>query len=68
MRIEIESLVEGVDVSETVTRARFEELCADLFRQTLVPVEQAMPPHIPPYLPVSPHISPYLPGQASRGT
>ena len=61
MRIEIESLVEGVDVSETVTRARFEELCADLFRQTLVPVEQAMPPHTSPYLPISPHTSPYLP-------
>ena len=42
VRIEIESLVEGVDVSETVTRARFEELCADLFRQTLVPVEQVL--------------------------
>ena len=53
MRIEIESLVEGVDVSETVTRARFEELCADLFRQTLVPVEQVMPPHTSPYLPIS---------------
>ncbi len=42
MRVEIESLAEGVDVSETVTRARFEELCADLFRQTLVPVEQVL--------------------------
>jgi len=48
VRIEIESLVEGVDVSETVTRARFEELCADLFRQTLVPVEQVLPPHPSP--------------------
>jgi len=42
VRIEIESLAEGIDVSETVTRARFEELCADLFRQTLVPVEQVL--------------------------
>ena len=33
---------EGVDVSESVTRARFEELCADLFRQTLVPVEKVL--------------------------
>jgi heat shock protein 5 len=42
VRVELESLAEGVDVSETVTRARFEELCADLFRQTLVPVEQVL--------------------------
>jgi len=42
VRIEIESLAEGIDVSETVTRARFEELCADLFRLTLVPVEQVL--------------------------
>ena len=41
-RIEIESIVDGVDVSETVTRARFEELCVDLFRQTLVPVEKVI--------------------------
>jgi len=41
-RIEMESIVDGVDVSETVTRARFEELCADLFRQTLVPVEKVI--------------------------
>ncbi len=38
-KIEIENLVEGVDFSETLTRARFEELCADLFKKTLKPVE-----------------------------
>ena len=38
-KIEIENLVEGVDFKETLTRARFEELCADLFKKTLKPVE-----------------------------
>ena len=41
-RIEIESLLPGLDFSETVTRAKFEELCADLFRQTLLPVERVL--------------------------
>ena len=41
-KIEIENLVEGVDFSETLTRARFEELCNDLFKKTLKPVEQAL--------------------------
>lgn len=41
-KIEIENLVEGVDFSETLTRARFEELCSDLFKKTLKPVEQAL--------------------------
>merc|ERR1712238_509403 len=40
--IEIDSLFEGVDFYTSVTRARFEELCADLFRGTLEPVEKAM--------------------------
>ena len=40
--IEIDSLHEGVDFYSTVTRARFEELCADLFRSTLEPVEKAL--------------------------
>lgn len=41
-KIEIENLVEGVDFKETLTRARFEELCNDLFKKTLKPVEQAL--------------------------
>ena len=41
-RIEIESLYEGVDFYTTITRARFEELCGDLFRATLEPVEKAL--------------------------
>lgn len=41
-KIEIENLVEGVDFKETLTRARFEELCSDLFKKTLKPVEMAL--------------------------
>lgn len=39
--IEIDSLHEGIDFYTSITRARFEELCADLFRGTLEPVEKA---------------------------
>merc|ERR1712220_44039 len=42
VRVEIESLFDGVDFSETLTRARFEELCADLFKKTLTPVQKVM--------------------------
>lgn len=41
-RLEIESLYNGEPFSETLTRARFEELNNDLFRQTLGPVEKVM--------------------------
>merc|ERR1719287_80917 len=37
-RLEIEDLAEGFDFSETLTRARFEELNNDLFKKTLGPV------------------------------
>ena len=40
--IEIDSLFDGIDFYTTLTRARFEELCADLFRSTLEPVEKAL--------------------------
>ncbi|KZC13081.1 PREDICTED: heat shock 70 kDa protein cognate 4 [Dufourea novaeangliae] len=40
--IEIDSLYEGIDFYTSITRARFEELCADLFRSTLEPVEKAL--------------------------
>jgi len=40
--IEIDSLAEGIDFYTSITRARFEELCADLFRGTLEPVEKAL--------------------------
>lgn len=40
--IEIDSLFEGIDFYSQITRARFEELCSDLFRSTLDPVEKAL--------------------------
>merc|ERR1711861_21427 len=41
-QIEIDSLYEGVDFYSSITRARFEDLCADLFRGTLDPVEKVL--------------------------
>ncbi|KAM9999615.1 hypothetical protein ACTFIZ_008077 [Dictyostelium cf. discoideum] len=40
--IEIDSLFEGIDFYTSITRARFEELCADLFRGCLDPVEKVL--------------------------
>merc|ERR1712158_292995 len=40
--IEIDSLFEGIDFYTSITRARFEELCADLFRGTMEPVERSL--------------------------
>lgn len=40
--LEIDCLFEGVDFYISITRARFEELCSDLFRSTLEPVEKAL--------------------------
>jgi heat shock protein 1/8 len=40
--IEIDSLFEGVDFYTSITRARFEELCQDLFRSTMEPVEKVL--------------------------
>jgi len=40
--IEIDALFEGVDFYSNITRARFEEICSDLFRGTLTPVETAL--------------------------
>lgn len=42
VRIEIESFFEGDDFSETLTRAKFEELNMDLFRSTMKPVQKVM--------------------------
>jgi len=41
-RVEIESFYNGEDFSETLTRAKFEELCMDLFRSTLKPVKKVL--------------------------
>merc|ERR1712070_642613 len=40
--IEIDSLFEGIDFYSSITRARFEELCSDLFKGCLEPVEKVM--------------------------
>ena len=40
--IEIDALFDNVDFQATIMRARFEELCGDLFRGTLVPVERVL--------------------------
>jgi len=40
--VEIDSLYDGVDFYSAITRARFEELCADLFRGTLDPVTKSL--------------------------
>lgn len=40
--IEIDSLFEGIDFSISISRAKFEELCMDIFKKTIVPVEQVL--------------------------
>ena len=40
--VEIDALYEGLDFYSKITRARFEELCIDLFRSCLEPVEKAL--------------------------
>ncbi|RDL39731.1 putative Heat shock 70 kDa protein 2 [Venustampulla echinocandica] len=40
--IEIDSLFEGIDFYTSITRARFEELCQDLFRSTTQPVDRVL--------------------------
>merc|ERR1711963_854114 len=41
-KLEVESLIDGQDFSETLTRAKFEELNLDLFRSTMKPVKQVL--------------------------
>jgi len=40
--VEVDALLDGVDFASTITRAKFEDLCADLFRSTLAPVEKVL--------------------------
>ncbi|KAI6231913.1 Heat shock protein 70-C [Aphelenchoides besseyi] len=42
VKVEVESLYDGQDLSETLTRAKFEELCIDLFKSTLRPVQKVL--------------------------
>lgn len=41
-KIEVEALFEGIDFDMTITRARLEELCGDLFRGCIEPVEKVL--------------------------
>ena len=38
--VEIDSLYEGIDFTSSITRARFEELCGDLFRRLFEPLDK----------------------------
>ncbi|KAJ7307175.1 hypothetical protein JRQ81_009162 [Phrynocephalus forsythii] len=40
--ISVDSLCHGIDFHTAITRARFEDLCSDLFRATLKPLERAL--------------------------
>ena len=40
--IEIEAIIDGIDFSEQITRAKFEDLNSDLFKETLKPVKQVL--------------------------
>jgi len=40
--VEIDSFFEGIDLFTSITRARFEDLCGDLFQNTLKPVEKVI--------------------------
>lgn len=40
--VELDSLYEGIDFTTSITRARFEELCGDILRRTMTPVEQVL--------------------------
>ncbi len=40
--VEVESLFDGSDLCETLTRAKFEELCNDLFQKAMEPVSQVL--------------------------
>lgn len=40
--IEIDSLYDGKDFYSSITRARFEEVCSDIFARTMAPVEKVL--------------------------
>ncbi len=40
--IEVDSIHEGIDLNVTLTRAKFESLCGDIFQKTLAPVERVL--------------------------
>jgi len=40
--LEIDSLMDGIDMNMTLSRARYEELCGDIFRRAILPVEKVI--------------------------
>ena len=40
--VEVDSIYQGIDFHSTMTRAKFENLCMDLFHKTMAPVEQVL--------------------------
>ena len=40
--LEIDSLYEGIDFASTITRAKFDNMCDDIFKRTMAPVEQVL--------------------------
>lgn len=40
--IEVEAMFEGIDFFANITRAKFEDICIDLFRKTLEPVDRVL--------------------------
>ena len=40
--VEIDSLLDGIDFNSSITRARFEDLCGDFFKNCLKPVEKVL--------------------------
>jgi L1 cell adhesion molecule like protein len=40
--IEIDSLYDGIDFSSTITRAKFENLCDDVFKRIMAPIDQVL--------------------------
>ena len=40
--IQVNSCFDGIDLTTNITRAKFEELCADLFRRTIDPVDRVL--------------------------
>lgn len=45
VRIEIEGLMDGIAMSESLTRAAFEELNKELFQKTVTPLQQVSSAH-----------------------
>lgn len=40
--IELESLIDGIDFNSSISRARYEELCSDIFKRALDPVKKVL--------------------------